>query len=67
MNVIAYAMEGPAIYQTSWLFGVPSLMIRGVSNLYQSNGRQSDIERSQTHLASKNAAKFVVELFSVLP
>lgn len=27
-NVLAYAMEGSAIYQTSWLFNVPSLVVR---------------------------------------
>jgi adenosylhomocysteine nucleosidase len=65
-NVLAYAMEGSAIYQTSWLFNVPSLVIRGISNLYSDDGSVSNIDTSEIQLASSNAAKFVMMLLNHL-
>jgi len=65
-GVLAYAMEGSAIYQTSWLFGVPSLVVRGISNLYSEDGAVSNIATSEIPLASGNAAKFVMLLLEHL-
>jgi len=66
LNVMAYAMEGSAIYQTSWLFNVPSLVVRGISNIYRDDGKQSNVETSETDLASKNASNFIVDLIRSL-
>lgn len=63
-NTVAVAMEGSAIYQTSWLLGVPSLVVRGVSNIYSKDGVESNISTSEIALASGNAAKFVMNLLT---
>jgi nucleoside phosphorylase len=63
-NTVAVAMEGSAIYQTSWLLGIPSLVVRGVSNIYSKDGSVSNIHTSEISLASGNAAKFVMHLLS---
>ena len=65
-NVLAYAMEGSAIYQTSWLFNVPSLVVRGISNLYSEEGSVSNIETSEVKLAANNAANFVMKLLEYI-
>lgn len=65
-NTVAVAMEGSAIYQTSWLLGVPSLVVRGVSNIYSNDGVESNISTSEIALASGNAAKFVMNLLAAL-
>lgn len=64
-RTIAVAMEGSAIYQTSWLLGVPSLVVRGVSNIYSKDGAASNIDTSEIALASGNAAKFVMNLLEM--
>jgi nucleoside phosphorylase len=64
-NTVAVAMEGSAIYQTSWLLGVPSLVVRGVSNIYSKDGVESNISTSEIALASGNAAKFVMNLMAI--
>jgi adenosylhomocysteine nucleosidase len=63
-NVTAYAMEGSAVYQTSWLFGTPNLVVRGISNLY-SEEAESDIGDSQVELAGNNAAELVMEVIAL--
>jgi len=65
-NVLAYAMEGSAVYQTSWLFNVPSLVVRGISNIYSDDGSVSNIDTSEIKLAGDNAAKFVMMLLNKL-
>lgn len=66
LGVSANAMEGSAIYQTSWLLGTPSLVVRGISNVY-SAATQSNIATAEVDLASDNAAKFVMRLLDNLP
>lgn len=59
-------LESSAIYSCGWLLNIPTLVIRGVSNIYENNGEKSNIETSKIHLASRNAAAFVCELLSGL-
>lgn len=61
-NAAACAMEGSAVYQTSWLFNVPSLVVRAISNVYTPDGKKSNIKTAATELASTNAANFIIEL-----
>lgn len=65
-KMVVDAMEGSAIYQTSWLFDTPSLVVRGISDLYSAAKGTSDIMTSNIHLASANAAKFVMQLLECL-
>jgi adenosylhomocysteine nucleosidase len=61
-NAAACAMEGSAVYQTSWLFNIPSLVVRAISNVYTPDGKNSNIKTAATELASNNAANFIIEL-----
>lgn len=48
--------------QTSWLLNIPSLVVRGIGNVFENDSTQSNIETANNELASENAAKFVVSL-----
>ncbi|HEV2614020.1 MAG TPA: 5'-methylthioadenosine/S-adenosylhomocysteine nucleosidase [Gammaproteobacteria bacterium] len=65
-GTVAVSMEGSAIYQTSWLLDTPSLIVRGISNIYTEDGRNSNTKTSEIALASGNAAKFVMNILSAL-
>lgn len=57
-NALAIDMESTAIYQFSWATGLPSLVIRSVSNLLDSDGHDDNVDNSD--IASSDHSAMVV-------
>jgi len=65
-GAVAIDMESSAIYQVSWLFNIPSLVIRGISNVLDSAGNDDDLENAADKIAANNACEFLYQLLEVL-
>lgn len=62
LNPLAIDMESSALYQLGWLFNVPVIAIRGISNLLDTDGADENIDKSDVPLAAQNAAKCTLEM-----
>lgn len=58
-NAIAIDMESAAIYQYAWLSETPSLIVRGISNLLDSDGHDNNVANSDV-CASDRAATLIM-------
>jgi adenosylhomocysteine nucleosidase len=64
-NTMAVEMEGAAIAQTSYLFGIPFVLIRSISDKVQENG--SSVTYTQClEQAAENSVKMVLGLLNCL-
>ena len=59
---MAIDMETSALYQVGWLFNIPTLAFRGISNALSDSGREKPFTPQQAQTAADNAAK-VLETF----
>lgn len=64
-NIMAAEMEGAAIAQTSYLFNVPFVLIRSISDKVREVG-STDIYKKFMEKAAKNSVKLVLELINKL-
>lgn len=64
-NVSSLSMEDSAVYQTSWLFGTPSLCVRGISNMIH-DADTANVDTAEVHLASQNVAEMVGRILLAL-
>lgn len=62
-NIMAVEMEGAAIAQTSYLFNVPFLLIRSISDKVHEVG-SSDIYKEFMESAAQNSVQIVLELLN---
>tara|TARA_A100001015_G_scaffold37020_1_gene40774 strand:- start:656 stop:1159 length:504 start_codon:yes stop_codon:yes gene_type:complete len=53
-------MESAAIYQYSWLTGIPSLVVRGISNRLNANGDDEDTSCCDIDNSAANAANIII-------
>jgi len=63
---LAIDMEASALYQVGWMFKVPVLVIRGISNLLASDGTDDEYHKSDVPLASEHAARVLEHVLKAL-
>ena len=64
-NIMAVEMEGAAIAQTSYLFNIPFVLIRSISDKVHEVG-SSDIYKEFMQTAAENSVKIVLQLLNKL-
>jgi nucleoside phosphorylase len=59
-------METSAIYQVAWLFNIPILAVRGISNVLTSVGTDDNIPALNLSDSAMAAAKVTLEILDAL-
>lgn len=63
---LAIDMETSALYQIGWLLQIPVLVIRGISNKLNSEGKDENIDQADVPNSSANAAKVLLKVLHKL-
>lgn len=59
-------MESVAVYQFSWLTGIPSLVVRGISNCLNDEGDDKTQDGCDISGSSKNAASLIIKIIATI-
>jgi adenosylhomocysteine nucleosidase len=65
-NALSIDMETSAIYQVAWLFDIPILAIRGISNVLTSAGTDDNIQASNLSDSAMAAATVTLDILEIL-
>lgn len=63
-NVKAIDMETSALFQIGWMYDIPTIAVRAISNCLDAEGKDPDIAQADISLAPHRAAEVCIDLLN---